>query len=73
VPKIAITWKRSTIGFPRGQRATIAGLGLHRLHHRVEHEDTPSIRGMVRKVQHLVEIEELPSTRSKSPKSKKSS
>lgn len=72
MPKIAITWKKSTIGFPRDQRATIAGLGLHRLHHRVEHEDNPSIRGMVRKVRHLVEIEELPSTRSRSPRSKKS-
>jgi large subunit ribosomal protein L30 len=72
VPKIAITWKKSTIGFPRDQRAIIASLGLHRLHHRVEHEDNPSIRGMVQKVRHLVEIEELPSTQSKSPRSKKS-
>ena len=54
--KIVITWKRSTIGFPRDQRRTIAGLGLRRLNQTVEHEDIPSIRGMVNKVRHLVEV-----------------
>ena len=48
--------KRSTIGFPRDQRGTVAGLGLRRLHQTVEHEDTPSIRGMLHKVRHLVEV-----------------
>ena len=57
--KIAVTWKKSTIGFPQDQRRTIAGLGLRRLHHTVEHEDTPSIRGMVNKVRHLVEVSDL--------------
>ena len=56
--KIAITWKKSGIGFPRDQRRTIASLGLRRLNHTVEQEDTPSIRGMVRKVSHLVEVGE---------------
>ena len=56
--KIAITWKKSGIGFPRDQRRTIASLGLRRLNHTVEQEDTPSIRGMVRKVSHLVEVAE---------------
>ena len=60
--KIAITWKRSTIGYARNQRRVIASLGLRRLHQTVEHEDTPSIRGMVRKVQHLLEVSESPST-----------
>ncbi len=59
--KIAITWKKSGIGFTRDQRATIAGLGLKKLNHTVVHEDTPSIRGMVFKVSHLVEVRELPS------------
>lgn len=57
--KIAVTWKKSAIGFPQDQRRTIAGLGLRRLHHTVEHEDTPSIRGMVNKVRHLVEVSAL--------------
>ena len=48
--------KRSTIGFPRDQRGTVAGLGLKRLHQTVEHDDTPSIRGMIQKVRHLVEV-----------------
>lgn len=59
--KIAITWKKSGIGFSRDQRATITGLGLKRLNQTVVHEDTPAIRGMVFKVSHLVEVRELPS------------
>jgi large subunit ribosomal protein L30 len=58
--KISVTWKKSTIGFTRTQRKTIASLGLRRLNHTVLHEDTPSIRGMVNKVQHLVEVAEAP-------------
>ena len=57
VTKIAITWKKSAIGFPRDQRGTIAGLGLRRLHQTVQHDDNPSIRGMVNKVRHLVQVE----------------
>ena len=58
--KLLITWKRSIIGTPRDQRRTIAGLGLRRLHQTVEQEDVPSIRGMVHKVRHLVEVREAP-------------
>ena len=54
--RLSITLKRSTIGFPQDQRGTVAGLGLRRLHQTVEHEDTPSIRGMIHKVRHLVEV-----------------
>jgi large subunit ribosomal protein L30 len=53
---LQVTWKRSTIGRPKDQRATIRGLGLKRLNHTVELEDTPSIRGMVKKVIHLIEV-----------------
>ena len=53
-----VTWRKSGIGYSRDQRKTIASLGLHRLNHTVEHEDTPSIRGMVSKVQHMVEVAE---------------
>lgn len=56
VGRLSITLKRSTIGFPQDQRGTVAGLGLRRLHQTVEHEDTPSIRGMIHKVRHLVEV-----------------
>ena len=54
--KVAITWKRSAIGFASNQRRIIESLGLRRLHHTVEHDDTPSIMGMVQKVRHLVEV-----------------
>ena len=46
----------SVIGCPRKQRATVRGLGLRRLHQVVEREDTAAVRGMVKKVPHLVEI-----------------
>ena len=55
--RVAITWKRSTIGYASNQRRVIESLGLHRLNHTVEHEDTPSIMGMVKKVRHLVAVD----------------
>ena len=64
--KIAITWKKSGIGFARDQRRTIASLGLRRLNQTVEHEDTPSIRGMVRKLAHLLEVNEVPESKTES-------
>ena len=57
--KVAITWKKSDIGYPTDQRRTIAALGLRRLNRTVEHEDTPAIRGMIFKVRHLVEVKEI--------------
>jgi large subunit ribosomal protein L30 len=56
--RVAIRWVRSEIGFDRRQRATLRGLGLTRLNQRVELEDTPSVRGMIDKVKHLVVVEE---------------
>jgi large subunit ribosomal protein L30 len=56
--RIAIRWVRSEIGFDRRQRATLRGLGLKRLNQRIELEDTPSVRGMIDKVRHLVVVEE---------------
>ena len=56
--RVAIRWIRSEIGFDRRQRATLRGLGLKRLNQRVELEDTPSVRGMIDKVKHLVVVEE---------------
>jgi large subunit ribosomal protein L30 len=46
----------SVIGCPDKQRATVRGLGLRRMHQVVEREDTPMVRGMVKKVPHLVQI-----------------
>ena len=57
--KLAITQCRSAIGRAKDQKATIEALGLKRLHHRVVHEDTPQIRGMITKVSHLVAVEEI--------------
>jgi len=56
--RIRVRWIKSEIGFDRSQRATLRGLGLKRLNQRVELEDTAAIRGMIRKVRHLVVVEE---------------
>ncbi len=56
--KVAIRWVKSQIGYDRRQRATLRGLGLRRLDHRVEVEDTPAVRGMINKVTHLVQVVE---------------
>ncbi len=55
--KVTIRWVKSEIGYDRRQRATLRGLGLKRLNQRVELEDTPAVRGMIRKVRHLVVVE----------------
>ena len=46
----------SVIGCPEKQRATVRGLGLRRMHQVVERIDTPEVRGMVKKIPHLVAI-----------------
>jgi large subunit ribosomal protein L30 len=48
----------SVIGCPEDQRATVRGLGLRRLQQVVEREDTPMVRGMIRKIPHLVAVVE---------------
>jgi large subunit ribosomal protein L30 len=55
--RLKVRWVRSQIGFNRKQRATLVGLGLRRLNHTVELEDTPAVRGMINKVIHLVVVE----------------
>ena len=59
---LKITWKKSCIGRPEKQRRIIQSLGLRRLNHSVIHSDSPTIRGMVSKVVHLVEVEQVEST-----------
>jgi large subunit ribosomal protein L30 len=55
--KIRITQTGSPIRRDKTQRATLVGLGLNKLGRQVEVEDTPDVRGQVRKVQHLVAVE----------------
>ena len=54
--RIKVKQVRSEIGYNRRQRATLLGLGLRRMHQVVEVEDTPSVRGMIAKVNHLVVV-----------------
>ena len=55
---IRVKQVKSGIGYDRRQRATLRGLGLRRMHHVVEVEDTPAVRGMIKKVTHLVVVED---------------
>lgn len=56
--KIKIKQTKSRIGAPKDQKHTLDALGLRKLNHIVEHDDTPEILGMIRKVHHLVTIVE---------------
>jgi len=58
VSKLVITQRRSRNGSDQRQRDTLRSLGLRRIGQRVEHEDTPQIRGMIAKVSHLVDVSE---------------
>ncbi len=55
---VTVTQIKSPIGRPKDQRATLIGLGLNKLHRTRELEDTPAVRGMIRKVSHLVSVDE---------------
>ncbi|MEP6972965.1 MAG: 50S ribosomal protein L30 [Actinomycetota bacterium] len=57
--KLKVTQRRSVIDRPKDQKDTVRRLGLHRINHSVIKEDRPDIRGMIAKVQHLVEVEEV--------------
>ncbi len=54
--RVTVTLVKSTIGFGKKQAAVVEGLGLRRINHSVELADTPSIRGMIHKVRHLLEV-----------------
>jgi len=56
--RLRVTLVRSTNNTIGKHRETVRGLGLRRMHHTVELEDTPAIRGMIRKVDYLVQVEE---------------
>ena len=55
---IKVTQIKSSIGHTESQKATLIGLGLNKMNKTSELEDTPSVRGMIRKVAHLVKVEE---------------
>ncbi|MGA9351745.1 MAG: 50S ribosomal protein L30 [Anaerolineae bacterium] len=57
--KLRIKWVKSSIGYSQRQKVTIKSLGLKRLGDTVEWKDDPVTRGMIDKVRHLVEVEEL--------------
>lgn len=56
--KLRITWVKSSIGYNESQKRTLVTLGFHRLHQSVVRDDSMSLRGMINKVRHLVEVEE---------------
>lgn len=57
---VRITLVRSPIGYSKKHKATVRALGLRRMHQTVEHLDTPTLRGMLYKINHLVVVEEQP-------------
>lgn len=57
--KLRVTLVRSPNGKIGKHRDTVRGLGLRRMHHSVELQDTPEIRGMINKVNYLVQVEEV--------------
>jgi large subunit ribosomal protein L30 len=57
--KLRITYRKSAIGYTEKQKATIKALGFQKLNQTVEQDDTPVIRGMINKVEHLVDVEEV--------------
>ena len=56
---LKITQVKSIIGIPEDQKRTVRALGLKRIRHSVEQADTPTMRGMLFKVKHLIKVEEL--------------
>ena len=57
--KLRVTYSKSAIGYTVRQKATIKALGFNRLYQTLEHDDTPAVRGMIRKVSHLLTVEEV--------------
>jgi large subunit ribosomal protein L30 len=58
VPKVRVTQIASALGRKPGQKETLIGLGLNKLRRSLELEDTPAVRGMIRKVAHLIKVED---------------
>ncbi|MFT7219539.1 MAG: large subunit ribosomal protein L30 [Candidatus Azotimanducaceae bacterium] len=56
--KIKVTQNKSSIGRLKAHKACLAGLGLRRIRHTVEVEDTPAVRGMINRVYYMVSVED---------------
>ena len=56
--RLRVTLRKSMHGRAKGHRECVRGLGLRRMHHTVDVEDTPCIRGMINKVSYLLQVEE---------------
>ncbi|HKX25959.1 MAG TPA: 50S ribosomal protein L30 [Actinomycetota bacterium] len=59
MPSLKVTQTRGLAGKPKRQRDTVRALGLRRIRHAVVKEDRPEIRGMIARVRHLVDVEEV--------------
>lgn len=57
--RLRIRQVRSGIGRPERQKRTVRALGIRRMHQVVVHDDSPQIRGMIKRVRHLIEVEEI--------------
>ena len=57
--QVKITLTRSLIGYPKDQRATVKALGLTKIRSSVVKDDSPALRGMIHKVEHMVKVEEV--------------
>ena len=57
--KLQITYKKSAIGYDQRQKDTIRALGFRKLNQTIEHKDSAVIRGMIKKVSHLVAVQEV--------------
>ena len=57
--KLIVTQVKSSIDRPKRQKETLRALGLRKIRHSVEHEDSPQVMGMINKVRHLVTVEEI--------------
>lgn len=55
-PKLRVTLVKSTIGKPKKHRDIVAGLGLNKLNKTIELQDTPEVRGMIAKINHMLHI-----------------
>jgi large subunit ribosomal protein L30 len=55
---LSVTLVKSPIGYNKDQKATVRALGLRRTNQVVEHQDSPSLRGMLNKISHLIKVEE---------------
>ncbi|MBI3596109.1 MAG: 50S ribosomal protein L30 [Nitrospirae bacterium] len=56
---LAITLRRSVIGYPREKRDVVRSLGLRRIRHTVVRADTPQTRGMIARIHHLIDVKEV--------------